>query len=272
LFTAVAVAQLMAAGRFTPDTRASDLLPELPWSPAARAVTVRQLLEHTSGLGQAEHAGGDALAAVAAETPRFPPGTQWSYSNDGYELLAAIIAHVSGVSFERYLSRRVYRPAGMGGVSHDHARLPARVVAVGQRRRDDDYFGLMPRSSAAALVEGQRGTGAGGEYATTDDLIRFAEAFTSGRLLPAAWRDSLTAGRWPLPGPFPDERYGWGFASYMMRGHRIVGHAGGGMGWGICGRLDVEASSAFAVAVLSNYDPPVCERLGRGIAEMLAGL
>ena len=100
-------------------------------------------------------------------------------------------------------------------------------------------------------------------------MIRFAHAFISGKLVGPSMRDSPTRHAFHLPGPFPGEQYGYGFTSHQVETARVVGHAGGGMGWGICSTVDALADGRYSVAVLTNFDPPECEEVSRAIMAAL---
>lgn len=111
-FTAAAVLDLADDGRLTLDDRVGDHLPELR-GPAADA-TLRQLLVHTSGLNGSPGADhqplgrDDALAAIAAMRPAFPPGTDYLYTNAGYTLLALVVEEVTG-SYREHAATRILR-------------------------------------------------------------------------------------------------------------------------------------------------------------------
>jgi CubicO group peptidase (beta-lactamase class C family) len=123
--TAVAVLQLVAAGRVSLDSPIAQYLDSLPYPPT---ITVRQLLAHTSGIPNpiplrwvhpaAQHATFDETAALARELQAHPhlasdPGTQYGYSNIGYWLLGRLLERVSGEPFAAYVSTHVLRPLGV---------------------------------------------------------------------------------------------------------------------------------------------------------------
>jgi CubicO group peptidase (beta-lactamase class C family) len=268
MFTATAIGQLIEAGRLSLDDSIGTLLPQFKWAARSRAVTVRHLLSHASGLGQSERAGDPIDSTFAATPPAFGPGTRFSYSNDGYELLGLIIERISGQSYQDYVRDHVFRVAGMGETDAYPADQPLAHRAIGYGHRDKDYFGSQPLVPNIDKVKG-RGTAAGGSYGTARDLTRFAGALLSGRLVGPAVLDTLLVPRWPLPGPFPDERYGYGFETHVVNGVTVVGHAGGGEGWGICSRLDALLTGGYRVAVLTNVDPPLCMDVSRAIVRAL---
>ena len=121
-FTAAAVLLLVEDGRLGLNQPARQWLPELP--PAAAAITIRQLLSHTSGLLDYEDLmdpadtrqvhDADVLTLLSREDRlNFAPGTQYRYSNSGYALLALIVGRASGQDFATFLQQRIFRPLGM---------------------------------------------------------------------------------------------------------------------------------------------------------------
>ncbi len=120
-------------------------LPALP--PAADAVTIRQLLTHTSGLVDYEDVipasmteqlhDADVLALLETEERTyFPPGTAYRYSNSGYALLALIVERASGRSFAEFLRERIFRPLGMAGtVAHQEGIIHGLPPGVRLQRR-----------------------------------------------------------------------------------------------------------------------------------------
>jgi CubicO group peptidase (beta-lactamase class C family) len=137
-FVAVAVMQLVEAGKVALDAPATAYLPYFRMKDARhREITVRQLLSHTSGLPDVEDYGWDRPETDAAALERYvrsladrellhAPGERWAYSNAGYEVLGDLIAKVSGISFEDYMKTRVLAPVGM----HDSSFLLADVPAA----------------------------------------------------------------------------------------------------------------------------------------------
>ena len=122
MFTAVAVAQLIDAGKVHLDDAIGRHLDGL--TPRTAAVTVRQLLTHSSGLGNffvpenlpaiaKARTVSDLLPLVAAENPEFAPGARFQYSNSGFLLLGRLIETASGESYDKYLATHVFAPAGM---------------------------------------------------------------------------------------------------------------------------------------------------------------
>jgi CubicO group peptidase (beta-lactamase class C family) len=137
-FTAAAVLLLAQEGRLSLDDPVRKHVPELPDYGAP--LTIRHMLQHTSGLRD-----WGELAAIAGwprtsrvhthehvvdilsrqKSLNFPSGTQYSYSNSGYNLAAVIVARVSGRSFAEFSNERIFTPLGMSRTSwrDDHTRI-----------------------------------------------------------------------------------------------------------------------------------------------------
>lgn len=125
MFTAVAVLQLVAESKLSLDSTVASVLHDYP-NPAFAKVTVRQLLTHTAGAGDidlfgVEHAANrdrvkttaDMLALHSARAPAFPPGSQLVYGNFGHVVLGRMVEVLSGMDYERFVTERIFKPAGM---------------------------------------------------------------------------------------------------------------------------------------------------------------
>jgi CubicO group peptidase (beta-lactamase class C family) len=279
MFTAIAIGQLVQAGRLSFDDTLARVLPEYPQLDHARRITIRHLLSHRSGLGSLfddarfdrRRDYGSLLALVSAVADKqlaFEPGTRWAYSNEGYEVLGAVIEKVSGMRYADYVRTHIFAPAGM--TSTDNFRLD-RIVphrATGYAARDDDYFGIETRVPNV-FIPGFAGTAAGGGYTTAPDLWRFALALRQNKLLSAQLRDSLWAGREPLPWD-PTIRYGYGFMHSKVGQQEMYGHGGGGPRSGIDTDFAMFRDGSYTIIVLSNYDPPSGHDLQRRLKALLS--
>jgi CubicO group peptidase (beta-lactamase class C family) len=158
------------------------------WPRCLRAqVTIRHLLTHTGGTGDIfgpdfeknrltlrEH--GDYLKLYGSRALLFAPGAEWRYSNYGFVLLGAIVEKMSGMTYYDYVRKKIFEPSGMTATDslHESEAVPNR--ANGYMKRNGAWV-----SNADTLP--WRGTAAGGGYSTAGDLLRFAEALGSGKLL-----------------------------------------------------------------------------------------
>jgi CubicO group peptidase (beta-lactamase class C family) len=211
-FTAAAILLLAQDGRLCLDQPARNWLPSLP--PDARAVTIRQLLNHTSGLVDYEDIipasmttrlhDEDVLALlVTRDATYFPPGTQYRYCNGGYALLALIVERASGQSFAEFLRERIFRPLGMSGtVAHREG-----VTTVGHRAFGySDVNGVWKctdQGPTSAVL------GDGGIYSSIDDLAKWDAALCDDRLLSADSRRLAFAPATPTDDPAVEYGFGW---------------------------------------------------------------
>jgi len=187
-FTATAVMLLVADGKLHYDDKASSLVAGLP--AFARGVTVRNLLNHTSGLPDYEDFVPDSQTTQVhdADVPalisrakgmRFAPGTHYAYSNTGYCLLALVVEHVTRKHFADVLRARIFAPLGM---TNTMAREPKTVIphrAFGYSVRADGVR-LTDQSNTSATL------GDGGIYANITDLAKWDRALTRHTLVSAS--------------------------------------------------------------------------------------
>lgn len=278
MFTATAVLQLVDQGKLRLTDTLERVLPDYPNHERSSRITIAELLQHSAGMGDMWSTpkkrvpgltGALATAAAVAYAPlQFDPGTRWSYSNEGYFVLAAVIEQVSGEPYLQYVQQHVFAPAGMTETSvvagADYI-IPHR--AVGYRPAANDPLGAGALRGNWTFL-GDSAGGAGGGYSTVGDIARFGRALRAGTLVSPALRDSMWTGRWDLPG-YDGQRYG--FASYVMPvGSRVaVGHGGGGNGSGMDNGFKQFTDGSYQVVVLANREAPAGGRLADAIIRYL---
>jgi len=254
MFTAVAVLQLVEAGTLSLEGSVGQSLPGYPNADIAK-VTLRQLLTHAGGTGDIfgpafdQHrlslkTHDDYIRLYGARGPTHPPGQAHEYSNYGYVLLGAIIERASGLSYEDYVARHVFAPAGM----HDTGALPEDVDVPGRARAYTHKDGAWVDAAATLPY---RGTAAGGGYSTAADLLKFARALRAGTLLSPASLAEATRRQTPW--------YGYGFMVGQRHGVAGFGHGGGAEGMNAS--LGIFPAQDTVVIGLANLDPPAAERL-----------
>ena len=184
-FTRVAVLKLEEEGRLSTSDPVSLWLDGLPED--KRRITVGQLLDMESGLGEYHDDTGDhqamsrdeALRRIRAQDLRFEPGSDRAYSNSGYTLLAAIVEEASGRSFERYLREEILQPAGMRrtGFHGDSLWADGEVArGYGMRTFGENAPHRWPSTTWALK-------GAEGMVAPAADLLRFIRALREGKIV-----------------------------------------------------------------------------------------
>jgi D-alanyl-D-alanine carboxypeptidase len=263
MLTAVAILQLVEAGRVKLTAPLGTYLPGYPNRDVATKVTIHHLLTHTGGTGDIFGPEFDAhrndLRALADYVKlygkrglEFEPGSRWSYSNYGFILLGVVIEKVTGQSYYHYVQTHIHAPAGMtrSGSLPEHRRLPDRSIGY---TKPPGTTAWAPNTDTLPY----RGTSAGGGYSTVGDLARFAHALLSHKLLnPDSTKllitEKMNAG--------PGVKYAYGFEDARdATGNGWVGHGGGAPGMN--GDLKIYPKSGYVVAVLANIDPPAAQRI-----------
>ena len=226
-FTAMAALQLVEAGTVSLDddirTWVSDFSPK-PWT-----VTVRQLLGHLGGVSHYKDPSKEnhvtkrmSTAEAIAIFKDWPlvvePGTEYSYTSYGYNLLGAMVEKASGKSFGKYLQQQIFAPAGMKHSALDDFRTRDGWHAVGYR----PVNGGVARSHKLDLSSRFAG---GGARASVVDLLAFGRAVMASTLVKPETTRMMQVAMQTRDGRLTD--YGMGFATYPVRGHYVVAHAGG---------------------------------------------
>lgn len=272
MFTAVAIAQLVEAGKLSWDDTLASHIPEYPDQAAAETITVWQLLHHTAGLGdfivpelfaQRENyvATTDYLDLIARQPRVGEPGGEWSYSNAGFLLLGRIVENLSGQTYPEYVARHVFEPAGMSASGYDRVDEIVPGLAVGYYRE-----GAFAQAwKADWLRVPYSASPAGGGYSTTSDLLRFAAALRGGKLLKSETLSKMFENGVPVgPGT-----YAAGFGERVSHDRHIRGHAGGIEGTDA--NLAIVWETGASVALTSNQGPGQYWLFAERIADLLAG-
>ncbi len=258
-FTAAAVVQLARDGKLSLDDRVRKYIPELPG--AYDAVTIRQLLAHTSGIrdwgtlvslqgwrrGTRADSHRHVLQLLAKQRAlNFTPGTEWSYSNSNYNLAAMLVERVSGKPFASFVKERVFTPAAM---SHSSVR--------------DDWTTIV--KNRAAAYDPRQGGGFETDVhfeniygnccvlTTVGDLLRWSDHMLT------AWPELAVPSKLTNGGPTP---YGLGVFLSASRGTPELWHTGATAGWR--GYLTTYPEKKIAIAILCNRSdmPPLIRELG----------
>jgi len=263
IFTQVAVGQLVEQGKLSFDDKLGRYLPEYPNRDAAVKVTIRQLLDMSSGIGDFFGPQFDAMSKsrlrtikdflplFASQPLAFEPGTSHKYSNGGYFVLGAIIEKVSGENYYQYVNEHVFKPAGMQNTNWYEGDKPTPNMASGYTR---EGAGDGPRRNNM-YTRPARGSSAGGGYATAEDLLKFSIALQTGKLRLPNFRESIAADKQSSP-------------DTKRKSFPGLGIAGGADG--INAVLEVNSESGCTLVVMSNYDPPSAEKVAQQIRRWLA--
>jgi D-alanyl-D-alanine carboxypeptidase len=261
MFVATVVLQLAEEDRLDIDRPVADYLPEFAHDPR---ITVRQLLNHTSGIpdyGRTKEFNegliadrdrrwttDEVLALVAAVRPDFDPGTDYLYSNTGYILLGQVIEAVTGSTWAVEVRRRILEPlqlthtfaAGMepvpGGV------LPGYIDVD----MDGDVENVETGNPWTSLETTEGAAGA--MVSTAGDLATFAKALFGGRLLRSATLQEMVA-----PGAHHPRNSNYGLGVVISRpDYRLTTWGHGGFTLGFISVLWYLPQHDFVVTVLAN--------------------
>ena len=228
-FTAMAVLLLAKDGKLSLDDPVRRHIPELP--ELAAPITIRQMLQHTSGLrdwGSVEDIAGwprgsrvythaHVLDIIARQSAlNFVPGARWSYSNSGYNLAVMLVTRIAGEPFAEFTRKRIFEPLGMTRTSwrDDFTRI-VKGRAIAYAASNDGYAMDMPFENVH---------GNGGLLTTVGDLLRWNRNFTVLRVGDAALLEQaqtpgrLTSGE--------THGYAFGLSVDTYKGLREIRHSG----------------------------------------------
>ena len=270
MFTAVAVGQLVDAKKIAFDDPIGKYVKGL--LPETAVVTIRQLLTHTSGLGDffspqnirvlhAARTATDLLPLIASQKPEFTPGSQFRYSNSGFALLGILIERVTGLTYGEYLRRSVFLPAGMENTGLDPEPLDTLAQGLTAKTPAGGTGPLHPAPGATL-----HGSAAGGAFSTASDLQRFAVALLGNRLASSANTAALISSK--VQTSSPGRSYGYGFGIKARNGRTWIGHNGGTLGANV--EFEFTSDGEWSLAALSNRDPPSATKLMEYLEDLIA--
>ena len=248
-FTAAAVMQLVEQGQVQLDEPIATYLPTVP--AAWRIATVRQLLNHTSGIPNytavpawpkrwAEEMTADSLIAPTTNLPMdFAPGTKYRYDNQGYVLLGMIIERVTGKPWASDLMERFTIPLGMTStrVCDATAIIPHRARGYDMQNAtviNAPFFGFSQAFSAGSICS------------TVGDLARWNFALHTGKVVSARSYQLMTT----PDGAAAASRYGFGLMIDTIGGHPLIQHGGSIPGFATANGW--VAGEELSVTVLAN--------------------
>ena len=294
-FTAMAVMLLVHDGKLHYDDRLTDIFPEFP--AYGKPITVRNLLNHTSGLPdyedlmeREEKARGAAIWSPEHQiqddevlqllekttTPKFAPGTSWAYSNSGYVVLGLVTAKVSGLPYRDFLQQRIFGPTGMlHSIVYQKGTNEIPNRAFGHSLESGKWVQTDQSSTSATL-------GDGGVYSNLEDLAKWDEALQRHTLLSAAEMAPALAPvrlndgsepHWPTEAnddnlhPGKPVSYGFGWFLDPYNGRQRMWHTGSTMGF----RTVIERflSEGLTIIILSNRTDLDPEKLSLNVVEIL---
>ncbi|HKW34283.1 MAG TPA: serine hydrolase domain-containing protein [Candidatus Acidoferrum sp.] len=292
-FTAMAIMLLVHDGKLRYDETLTEIFPDFP--AYGKSITIRNLLNHTSGLPdyedlmeRTEKANGpvwspekqiqdaEVLELLKKEkSGKFAPGTSWSYSNSGYVVLGLIVGKASGKTYGEFLRERIFAPLKMNHtVVYQKGKNEVLNRAFGHSKENDGLKETDQSSTSATL-------GDGGIYSSLEDLAIWDDALWNHILLsekemqPALKPVKLNDGsdpHWPTEPnddnlhPGKPVSYGFGWFLDPYNGHPRMWHTGSTMGF----RTVIERfrGENLTIIILSNRTDVDPEKLSLQTAEL----
>jgi len=246
-FTATCIMLLVHDGKLRYDDHLTDFFPEFP--AYGKSITVRNLLNHTSGLPDYE----EILMKQYPNTPedkipqvldagvlksleqqsagQFPPGSKWEYSNSGYAVLAMIVEKASGKPLGEFLHERIFVPLKMNDtLAYEKGKNEVPHRAFGHSKGKDGSWHETDQSPTSAVL------GDGGIYSSIDDLEKWDQALRERTLLSEAEMQPALTPVEPTSGPAKFHTgktlsYGFGWFLDPYQGHRRMYHDGETIGF-----------------------------------------
>jgi D-alanyl-D-alanine carboxypeptidase len=269
-FTAAVVLQLVAQGRMSLDDTVERWLPGVVQGDGndGSRITVRELLQHTSGVPEVwqripalvsadgyrrerfrSYTPQEVVALAMHSPPTFPPGSAWSYSNTNYTLAAMIIQAVTGHTWEQEVNDRIIRPLGL----RDTSTPGASPAIEGPHAESYTAFGTGHNIDVTELNP-TMAIGSGSIISTAHDLAVFYSALLGGRVLAPAQLKEMTTTT-PAPGLGPGVGYGLGLGSIPLScGGSYFGHVGELLGYHSWVGTTADGARTAAVYVTSDGD------------------
>ena len=249
-FTAACIMLLVHDGKLHYDDHLTDIFPEFP--AYGKSITIRNLLNHTSGLPDYEdilmqqypNTADDQIPQILdagvlklleqQTSGKFPPGTRWEYSNSGYAVLAMIVEKVSGQPFSQFLHQRIFIPLKMNHtLAYEKGKneVPQRAYGHSKLGRSEKGAWQETDQSPTSAVLGD-----GGIYSSLDDLAKWDQALREHTLLSAEEMKPALTPVQPTGGPakYPNGTtlsYGFGWFLDPYQGHKRMSHDGETVGF-----------------------------------------
>jgi len=282
-FTAMAIMLLVHDGKLRYEDRLTDVFPEFP--AYGKAITIRQLLNHTSGLIDYEdimakqHPGvpdekipqindREVLGLLERENHTiFPAGTRWAYSNSGYVVLAQVVEKQSGMRFGDFLRARIFAPLGMTNtIAYEKGRNEVTHRAYGHTLAESKWRQTDQSSTSATL-------GDGGVYTSLNDLGKWVRALDNFTLLTKSeMQPAYTVATTLSGGPLQQQNgsmaplYGFGWFLDPYKGHRRYSHYGETVGFR--NAIQRFPDDHLSIVVLSNRAEVDAPALAARVADL----
>lgn len=270
-FTAAAILQQVERGAINLDEDVAKYVPE--YSSRGKRVTIRQLLNHTSGIRDVNDLGDafsrtlrvdlpqkDVLALIRDQPFNFEPGSSWSYNNTGYYLLGVILERVTSIPYADYIRDNVARPAGLVATTYCDSR-----GLIPHRARGYDAVGL---DFLNATYMSMNLFSAVGLCSTAGDLVTWARALRGGKVISRESYGLMTTPEGAAARASPP--YGFGLWVIESGGRRYISRLGLLAGFNAV--LSEIPSDSLTIAIVTNTSGLGASTLGGQLGSAILGI
>lgn len=231
-FTAASIFILVQRELLKLETKLIDIFTDFP--DYGNKITIKHLLTHTSGLIDYEDLipdtatiqvkDADALRMMYEQSSTyFEPGTKFKYSNTGYALLAMVVEKISGISFAKFLEKKIFKPLQMNNtVAHEEGISAVNNRAYGYSQTDSGWIRKDQSLTSAVL-------GDGGIYSNVEELFKWEQSLYTNKILSDEICNEAMTRKTLNNGDKIDYGYGWHLKTY--KGNEIVYHGGSTQGF-----------------------------------------
>jgi D-alanyl-D-alanine carboxypeptidase len=275
-FTGVAVMQLIERGKLSLDDDVSKFIPEFPLQ--GHHVSIRQLLNHTSGIVDYHYLGDrieatsrqpkaldEVMALYADKKWVHEPGTKWDWSISGFQLLVTILERVTGQTYEEFVRQNIFNPAGVKSTPYCDDSTLVYGLSRAYRRLGDGH--VLAHEDGMAYNTDLR------YCSTVGDLYQIWRAVQDKKLLrPETFRmmtaaDSVSE---HMSAQDPKMHYGLALTLNHEEDHRSIGQHGSLLGFS--GSMYEFPADQLTIVVLTNTEGQNAYALSRALARAILGL
>jgi len=272
-FTAAAIMMLVQDGKVHLEDPITKYFPEAP--AAWRAITVRHVLTHTSGIQnhvavphwldvfrtnlsfETSPSRDELIKMFFKLSLEFRPGETWAYDNTGYYLLGIIIEKASGKSYWQFLDERIFKPVGMNATRSADPQPIVPNRASGYEWKNDHFENRPILLPAIAFS-------AGSLLSTVEDMAKWDAAFSSENLLKKSSLNQMWTATVTNDGTDAPFNYGFGWFVDSYHGHRLVQHSGGTPGFSSVIYRFID--DKLTIIILTNHSDRIVDQLAIDLA------
>jgi CubicO group peptidase (beta-lactamase class C family) len=251
-FTAVLILNLVELKKLALTDKLSKFYPGFP---KGDSITIENLLTHTSGItdhysdDNTQKPSGPVSEEMIQATVKkyglgFSPGSDWQYSNKGYQLLGFIIQQMTGMTYFEAVRKYIFSPLKMenSGFNFTHLVSPEKATGYWSYPDNHDYA----TAKSADIIDSSASFSAGSIYSTVGDLYKWHQGLQSNKIIPAALLEKAYTPQ--------KNNYGFGLFIDSLYNKRVISHSGDIFGF----KSDIERvpSDDVCVVLLSNVEEP----------------